>query len=76
MFGNSLSEADEHLVIPMRRWRDQAVAISIRPSDDEEGIIQAKAAYRSRLAPMSDVTFFDSTTQPLGAADLRVEEDE
>jgi hypothetical protein len=65
VYGHSLSDADEHLVAPMRGWRDNPVAISLRPSDDGS-IIAKKAYYRSRLAPLSDILFFESTSHPLG----------
>jgi hypothetical protein len=75
IFGHSLSDADEHLVAPMRAWRDNPIAISIRPADDAT-VIQSKAYYRSRLAPLRDLLFFDSTTHPLGVPNLRVEEED
>jgi hypothetical protein len=72
VFGHSMSEQDDHLVIPMRSWRDQPVAVSIRPNDDGERIIQQKDHIRSRLSPMRDVVFFDSTTHPLGDPEIAV----
>jgi hypothetical protein len=67
VFGHSLAEQDDHLVKPMRSWTENPVAISIRPGDDEERIIQAKDRFRSRLSPMKDIVFFDSTSHPLGS---------
>lgn len=66
VFGHSLSEQDDHLVTPMKAWRDTPVAVSIRPSDDEDKIIQQKDHIRSRLSPMKDIVFYDSSTHPLG----------
>ena len=73
IFGHSLREEDDHLVLPMRSWRGNPVAISMRPSEDEERIIQEQDRLRSRLSPMKDVVFFDSTTHPLGDPGLSVE---
>jgi hypothetical protein len=70
VFGHSLSEQDDHLVFPMRAWHQMPVAISIRPGDDEDRIIQQKDRLRSRLSPMQDIVFFDATTHPLGAAEM------
>jgi hypothetical protein len=72
VFGHSLSEQDDHLVRPMRSWRGNPIAISMRPKDDEEQLIQEQDRFRSRLSPMKDVVFFDSTTHPLGDRDLTV----
>jgi hypothetical protein len=66
VFGHTLGEQDEHLVRPMRSWQDNPVAISIRPSDDEEKIIQQKDHIRSRLSPMKNIVFYDASTHPLG----------
>jgi hypothetical protein len=74
IFGHSLSEQDDHLVIPMRSWRANPVAVSLRPSDDEDEIIQKKDRIRGRLSPMRDVVFFDSSTHPLGDPALAVAE--
>jgi hypothetical protein len=74
VFGHSLSEQDEHLVVPMRSWRANPVAISLRPGDDEDRIIQQKDRLRSRLSPMRDIVFFDATTHPLGDPDLAARE--
>jgi len=72
VFGHSLGEQDDHLVIPMRVWRETPVAVSIRPTQDEDRIIQQKDRIRSRLSPMRDIVFFDSSTHPLGNPDLAV----
>jgi hypothetical protein len=66
IFGHSLSEQDDHLVKPMKSWSGNPVAISIRPSDNEDKIIQQKDHLRSRLSPMKDIVFFDASTHPLG----------
>jgi Domain of unknown function (DUF4917) len=73
IFGHTLGDQDDHLVFPMRSWRETPVAISIRPGDDEDRIVQAKDRFRSRLSPMKDIVFFDSTTHPLGDAELEAQ---
>ena len=61
VFGHSLSKQDDHLVTPMKSWRDNPVAIAIRPDDDDDVIVQQKDEFRSRLSPMKNIVFFDST---------------
>jgi hypothetical protein len=74
IFGHSLSEQDDHLVTPMKGWRDNPVAIALRPNDDDDVIVQQKNRFRSRLSPMKDIVFFDATTHPLGDPDLEAHE--
>lgn len=66
VFGHSLSEEDDHFVVPMQSWHGNVVAISMRPHEDEERIVKEQDRYRSRLSPMKDILLFDSTTHPLG----------
>lgn len=75
VFGHTLSEQDDHLVAPMRSWRENPVAISIRPSDDDEPIIQTKDRFRGRLSPMKEILFFDAATHPLGDTSLAADTD-
>ena len=70
VFGHSLGDADEHIVKPIRSWRENPVAVAIRPSNDPEAVIQRKAHVRGRLAPMKNILFFDSSTHPLGSPEL------
>jgi hypothetical protein len=74
VFGHSLSEQDDHLVAPMKNWRDNPVAIALRPNDDDDVIVQQKDRFRSRLSPMKDIVFFDATTHPLGDPGLAARE--
>lgn len=74
VFGHSLSDQDNHLVAPMKQWRGNPVAISIRPNEDRDVIIEEKDRFRSRLSPMKDIVFFDSTTHPLGSESLAARE--
>lgn len=74
VFGHSLSSQDDHLVAPMKNWRENPVAIAIRPNDNDDAIVQQKDRVRSRLSPNKDIVFFDSTTHPLGDAALAARE--
>jgi hypothetical protein len=68
IFGHGLGEGDSHIAAPVKRWNNP-VAVSIRPADDAT-VIEAKARYRNRLAPLQNVLFFDATTHPLGDSGL------
>jgi Domain of unknown function (DUF4917) len=70
IFGHSLGDQDNHLVAPMKSWRGRKVAISMRPSDDREALVQEQDRLKSRLSPMKEVVFFDASTHPLGGEDL------
>lgn len=72
VFGQGLTEADQHLVDAMSRWGNRQIAVSVYPRDDHD-IVEQKARLRRRL-PKADLLFFDSTTHPLGAHSLRVEQ--
>lgn len=74
VFGHSLADQDDHLVAPMKTWRENPVAIGIRPDEDRDVIIEAKDRFRSRLSPMKNIVFFDSTTHPLGDSRLAARE--
>ncbi len=71
VFGQSLGDADQHLVSAMKSWGSRRIAVSIFPTDDHE-IVEFKAKLKRRL-PDADLLFFDSTTHPLGSPDLRIE---
>jgi hypothetical protein len=57
----------------MRSWRGNPIAISMRPNENEERIIQQQDHFRSRLSPVKDIVFCDSTTHPLGNQELTVQ---
>lgn len=78
IFGNSLGDNDQHIAKAICGLQDnwtRRIAIGMRPSDDANSIAAKKAAITERLTRLKLRTipqFFDSTTHPLGAADLKV----
>lgn len=70
VFGHSLGESDAHLIRAMQRWGDIPIAISIRPGERHE-LRERMAPYVQHL-PKAELTFFDASTHPLGAASLQV----
>ena len=72
VFGQSLGDADQHLVDALRARKGRSIAISIKRHG--QSIRQRKAELIAAL-PDSELYFFDAETHPLGAVDLRVEED-
>lgn len=72
IFGQSLNaEFDGHLIDAIRKSDANILAISLLPG---AGVPTRKARFYGAF-PNMDVYFFDATTHPLGAADLRVPED-
>lgn len=71
ILGHSLGDNDKHLVNVMKSWDEKTLAIAIRPCDDDH-IIETKLRLGALLRKHA-IVFFDSTTHPLGADDLRVE---
>ncbi|MCB1034217.1 MAG: DUF4917 family protein [Acidobacteria bacterium] len=69
VFGQALGEEDSHIVRAIRSSMAKKVAVSIRPSSDEE-IIKRKAAYIGNF-PTLGIRFYNSTTHPLGSPLLR-----
>jgi hypothetical protein len=72
VFGQSLGNSDQHLIDAMRRWGNRRIAVSVYQTDANE-IIEYKAKLRRRL-PDAELLYFDSTTHPLGSAELRIED--
>ena len=58
VFGHSLGENDEHLVQVINQWNDPIIAISMRPSTEDD-IKAKKRRYKARL--QQSTTFFSST---------------
>jgi hypothetical protein len=71
VFGHRLGDQDRHLVEAINRHPDRPVAVSVRPGP--RGEVRARQGeVRARL-DTEQLLFFDSTTHPLGADDLRAE---
>jgi hypothetical protein len=69
VFGSRLSQGDQHLVDALNQYPDRAVAVSMRPGTRSELRTRQSDIYgRLQTEPL---LFFDATTYPLGAADLR-----
>jgi Domain of unknown function (DUF4917) len=71
VFGSSLRTEDQHLVRAINEQPIANLAFSIRPSNKASTIRQRKAELRAQF-PSSNLYFFDASTHPLGADDLRV----
>ncbi len=72
IFGNGLGEEDRHIVAAIEKAETTEIAISIRPRDRAQ-IIADKAHFYEQL-PKANLRFFDSTSHPLGAAALQVDD--
>ena len=71
VFGHSLGDMDGHIVQALKQARIRDIAISVRPGP-AQAIVAAKAHAIGRL-PAASLTFYDSSSHPLGSADLRIE---
>jgi hypothetical protein len=71
VFGSSLGPQDAHLVEALNENPDRPVAVSLRPGAPRRLAAQQAEIYGRLRA--ETLLFFDSTTHPLGSADLRAE---
>jgi hypothetical protein len=70
VFGHSLGVSDDHLATTIQGWGETPIAFSLRP-DNSRDVRQKKAYVRSRF-PEAELYFFDSTTHPIGAFNLKL----
>lgn len=70
VFGADFGDNDKHIVGAINAGGRRRVAISVRPGDDAQNT-NAFARYRARF-PDHELSFFDSTSHPLGAPLLTV----
>jgi hypothetical protein len=70
VFGSRLSPEDSHLVDALNEQPDRPVAVSMMPGTKRE--LAGSQADIYRRLEVEELTFFDATTHPLGAPDLRV----
>lgn len=70
VFGQSLGDPDTHLVRAVRRDPTREIAYSIYPTTQQATNLQ-RAQVENHF-PQANVTFFDSTTHPLGDPALAV----
>lgn len=71
IFGHSLSSPDQHIVNAINSGRKRNVAVSIYPSEDPNVIVESKIHFQKSLH-RHHVSFFDSTTYPIGRPELRI----
>lgn len=71
VFGQGLSESDQHLVDAINSWPSAKLAISLRDGISKE-VRQRKAQLEGQL-PDADIVYFKARTHPLGSEKLRVE---
>lgn len=69
IFGQSLGDADKHLIDVIngwqKPWREPLLAISVRREGPAGAVRQRKLALAA-LLPYADIVFFDPATHPLG----------
>jgi hypothetical protein len=71
VFGSALRSEDQHLVRAINKQPVIDLAFSLRPSTKDSDIRQRKAELRAQF-PSANLYFFDSTSHPLGAPEIRV----
>lgn len=71
IFGASFGPQDGHIVNALRTGGRRRICISVFPVGDPTAVVAMKARYRADL-PDQELSFFDSTTHPLGEAVLRI----
>lgn len=74
IFGHALGEQDNHIVTALNQGDPREIAVSLRPAGSHLRIIKEKARLTELLGDNA-VTFFDSTSHPLGATSLTIPED-
>jgi hypothetical protein len=70
IFGASFGDQDDHIIQALDSGKKRNFAVSIRPGTNSQNVA-AMARYQERLANHR-LTFFDSTTHPLGEPALTV----
>jgi hypothetical protein len=70
VFGHSLSESDDHLASAIQQWGDVPIAFSMRPADTIT--TRKRKAHLCYRFPEAELYFFDSTSHPMGAPELKL----
>jgi hypothetical protein len=73
VFGHSLGDQDAHLADAINLHPDRPVAVSLLPGATTAETRGRQAEIRARLHAVDRLYFFDATTHPLGAPELRAE---
>ncbi|WP_205474451.1 DUF4917 family protein [Nocardioides sp. SYSU D00038] len=71
LFGQSLADQDSHIAEALNEGGRRRIAISMFPSGDHNAIIAEKARILRKL-PDHNVSFFDSTSHPIGDSSLQI----
>lgn len=72
VFGSSLSEQDNHLVDALGQHRDRPIAVSAMPTGSKRERARQQVDVWARL-DVDELHFFDATSHPLGAPQLRAD---
>ncbi len=72
IFGQGLSNNDQHLIDAINSWPDQELAVSI--TGGKPARIKARKGELASLFPDADITFFKAGSHPLGDPKLHVEQ--
>jgi hypothetical protein len=73
VFGSALGEEDAHICAALSENPDRAVAVSMLPEGTKADRLAKQMEIYGRVE-VEKLIFFDSTTHPLGAAKLRVQD--
>lgn len=65
VFGQALADQDRHILTALNEGAPRRIAISMYPTGDDEAVVEEKARLLQAFR-RHKVTFFDSTTHPLG----------
>jgi len=71
VFGQALAQQDRHILSALNEGARRRIAVSMYPTGDDEAVIEEKARLLQALR-RHRVSFFDSTTHPLGDAALLI----
>jgi hypothetical protein len=73
IFGQSLEDQfDRHLILAIKSGSKRPLGIGIHPTASAQTIAEQKAKWYAKF-PGFDLSFFDSTTHPLGLPELKAE---
>lgn len=71
VFGSGLGAEDEHIAAALSENPERAVAVSMLPGDRED--LHAQQTEIFGRVEVEELLFYDATTHPLGAPELRVQ---
>jgi hypothetical protein len=71
VFGHSLGDSDRHIARAIGAREGRKIAVSVR----SDGDIREKKGTLLAVLPKAELYFYDAATHPLGAQDLKVEQE-